>query len=59
MHAHNLDFQHGVECTEREMSEEEALIFCTAPPKNDVPHVRGEKVVKLTAPPPSEWRVQQ
>ncbi|MFT4267849.1 MAG: hypothetical protein QM586_11625 [Xenophilus sp.] len=57
MHPDVIDFQAGVECTEREMSPEEALFFLSGPAKFDVPHARGEKVVKLSAPPPQEWRV--
>jgi len=59
MHPDTLDFQAGIECTEREMSDEEVLFFRNGPAKLDVPPVRGEKVIKLTAPPPPEWRVQR
>lgn len=48
------EFLDGLEVTEREMTEGEAMAFF---PLRNVPHSRGEKVLPLTAPPPSEWRL--
>jgi hypothetical protein len=61
MHAETIDFLEGIDCRERVMTAaEEAFLFklLDIPEPDPAPQYRpGERVFKLTAQPPKEWRL--